>query len=340
MATMPIPSPCSPWQGEQKMAKRSWPRSSKSSVRGKGKEFESLGTKKASVSSEPRATVFSIAGRSDRPSGKKSVGDRGFCRGWLAMSWRSVYSEQPATLNTQSARATAIVREEKLFFILHLADMLSVEALQKARGLGQIEFGIASLDAEEETVGRSPREAVNGKDRVIRLWQLVQCQHTDNGKNRSAKNGQFEGNGNEGRPAVEGAPADILGISNGSDPVLQAETTQTSTQAADKGDKRNPGTACTDGLGEAFDGKRSIRIDTLIAGFARFFGRRQELFRRLEFAHYAVKTGAVFRHDGSFLACPSCTSSRISAMAMAGNPRTNRKTSMLNSPKIVPARVA
>src|SRR6516225_1888864 len=340
MATMPLPSPCRPWQGQQKMAKRSLPRSSKSSVRGTGKAFESFGTMRASVSSEPRATVFSIAGRADRPSGKKAVGESGFWRGWLAMSWRSVLSPQAATKEAKSTSTRGIASEERLFFIVHLADMLGVDSLQETCGLAQIELGIASLDAEKETIGGSRCEAVDIEDRMIRLRQLVQGQHADNRKNRSAKDRQFEGDGDEGRPTVERTATNVLGISDDGDPVLQTESRQSSPEAANEGYERNPRTSRTDGFGKTLDWKRSISVDALVAGFARFFSGRQELLRRFEFAHEPVKVRAMFGHEGCSRASPSWTNSRISAMAIAGKPRTNRKTSIVKRPKIVPARVA
>src|SRR5208283_5758715 len=95
------------------------------------------------------------------------------------------------------------VRSEELVFILHLADVLGRYTLQEPGGLCQVEFWIARFDAKEEAIGGRAREAFDAEDRMIRLRQFVQGEHTDHGKNRGAKDGQFKGDGNEGGPTVQ-----------------------------------------------------------------------------------------------------------------------------------------
>src|SRR5712692_4797871 len=144
-ATMPFPSPCKPWQGEQKILYRSSPRWSSSKLTSNGKLFESFGTKSSSLASEPRATVFSTSGRSERPSSKNDEGASGRFFGWLAMSCRR-YS-QPAPQTRQAA-----ARQREVLVIGHLGDVVGVNFLEDARAFRQMEFRIFGFDANKKTV--------------------------------------------------------------------------------------------------------------------------------------------------------------------------------------------
>src|SRR5229473_3124735 len=148
-ATMPFPSPCKPWQGEQKILYRSSPRWSSSKLTSNGKLFESFGTKSSSLASEPRATVFSTSGRSERPSSKNDEGASGRFFGWLAMSCRR-YS-QPAP-QTRQAAAQAAARQREVLVIGHLGDVVGVNFLEDARAFRQMEFRIFGFDANKKTV--------------------------------------------------------------------------------------------------------------------------------------------------------------------------------------------
>src|SRR6267154_2550420 len=118
IAIIPLPSPCKPWQGEQKILYRFSPRSRSSIVRGRGKAFESLGTVNSSRTREPRGTVFSTKGRAERPSVKKSEGERGRFLGCCAMSCLRLH---PASKNNDARaqmRSGAFGREELIIFQL------------------------------------------------------------------------------------------------------------------------------------------------------------------------------------------------------------------------------
>src|SRR5271154_4292973 len=108
-----------PWQGAQKILYRSWPRFSSSGVSGSGNAFDSLGTNKSSSAIEPRATVFSIKGRSERPSSKNGLGESGVFLGWSAISWRIW---QPPTATEKTAAHTPRRRREGLV-IVNLGDV-------------------------------------------------------------------------------------------------------------------------------------------------------------------------------------------------------------------------
>src|ERR1700687_2808539 len=178
MAIMPFPSPCKPWQGVQKILYRSSPRSSSSRFTGKGKLFDSFGTKSSSLASEPCATVFSTSGRSERPSGKNSEGESGLFFGWLAMSCRRYW--HPAVRN-RKAVAHAVMRRREGLVIRHLDDVVRVELLKEAGGFHEMKLRVASLDTDEEAVRRRMREARHIENRMVRLGQLVQGEESQNG---------------------------------------------------------------------------------------------------------------------------------------------------------------
>ncbi len=88
---MPRPVPAVSWHGEQKMLKRSSPRSRTSAVSGKGSASTSavpfFPVKNAASSwSVPRATVSSTIGRALEPFLKNMLSRNGIALGWLCMS--------------------------------------------------------------------------------------------------------------------------------------------------------------------------------------------------------------------------------------------------------------
>src|ERR1700756_4330091 len=126
----------------------------------------------ASSARDPRATVFSRIGRSERPSLKKSDGDSGRCFGCNAMS---CFRLHPASTTTHAVPQTtfhtrAIEARRRRSVIMHLAHVARIDALQKSRRFPKIELLIARLDAQEKAVrGGVLRKSLDVKERVIRL---------------------------------------------------------------------------------------------------------------------------------------------------------------------------
>src|SRR5207249_5793263 len=163
MTTKPLPSPCKPWQGEQKILKRSSPRSRSLRSTVRGKLFESFGTKSSSSASEPRATVFSTGGRSERPSPKNSEGESGRFFGWLAMSCRR-YSQPPPKIREATAQAAA--RQHEVLVKGHLGDMVRVNFLEEPGAFFQVEVRVLGLDANKKAVRRRVRETRDVENRM------------------------------------------------------------------------------------------------------------------------------------------------------------------------------
>src|SRR5258707_123113 len=88
-----------------------------------------------------------------------------------------------------------------------------------------------------------------------------------------------------------------------------------------------------------FHGKWRIRVDAAVAGGANFFHGMNQLRRVAKLTHHAVNMRAVKVLHYFSSSEVSATSSRISAMEIAGRTRTNRKIRVTNIP-MVPIKVA
>jgi len=78
MTIMPLPSPCKAnmaWRANNSVARFS--ALQQLCIKGKRKRIGIFRNDQLVVRIEPRATVFSISGRSERPSAKKSLSDSG-----------------------------------------------------------------------------------------------------------------------------------------------------------------------------------------------------------------------------------------------------------------------
>src|ERR1700759_4584609 len=110
------------------------------------------------------------------------------------MSWR--ISSQPEIAHTHAAaRSNAPIRTPVLFtrvlFILHLGDVVGIEALQKFCSAGQIKLWIARLDTNEKLIGRGTKKTRHVEHRMMRTRQPVQGNHAENRRKRCAEYRQF-----------------------------------------------------------------------------------------------------------------------------------------------------
>src|SRR5271167_456909 len=273
-----------PWQGPQKILYRSWPRFSSSGVSGSGNAFDSLGTNKSSSAIEPRATVFSINGRSERPSSKNGLGESGVFLGWSAISWRIW---QPlATTESMAAHRPSTMRE--VLVIMHLGNVMRVKPLQKTCGIRKVKFFVAGLNADEEAVRRGMRETVRIENRMVRLRQPVEREHSKHSGERSKENGHLKRDRNERRPAIQRAPGDIHRIGVDVYPVLEAKAAKPSQQAADERDKWDVISAHGHGFRHAFHRKRSVAFVVAVSCLANFRSGMNELLRLFKLANHAV----------------------------------------------------
>src|SRR5712664_2299340 len=176
------------------------------------------------------------------------------------------------------------------------------------------------------------------ENRMVRLGQFIQGEHSENSGEGRAENGELKGDGNESRPAIERAAANIHRVSDRRSPVLKSKTAQAPGQAAKQSNHGHEVALQPERLRETLDGKGSVGIKPAIACLADFFHGMNELLGRLKLTHHAVDMGALQLHYFSSSEV-SATSSRISAMEIAGRTRTNRKIRVTNMP-IVPMNVA
>src|SRR5262249_8451470 len=96
---MPSPLPCLPWHGEQKMSKRSCPRSMSTRVIGTGKSFTNFPSRPMppyialSSRKQPRATVSEGSGRALCPLAKNWLSESGLVFAWSYISLRHATTE-------------------------------------------------------------------------------------------------------------------------------------------------------------------------------------------------------------------------------------------------------
>ena len=57
--------------------------------------------------------------------------------------------------------------------IMHLGNVMRVKPLQKSRGIREVKFFVAGLDADEKAIRRGMRETVGIENRMMRLRQTV-----------------------------------------------------------------------------------------------------------------------------------------------------------------------
>src|SRR5258708_25635486 len=104
--------------------------------------------------------------------------------------------------------------------IRHLGNMMRMETVQEACGVRQMKLRVAGLDANKEAVRGCMREARHVENRVVRLGQPVQGEHSQNPRERRAKHKKLKRAGNESRPLIGRAASDSQRISDGRRPVL------------------------------------------------------------------------------------------------------------------------
>jgi len=181
------------------------------------------------------------------------------------------------------------------------------------------------------------RETMHVENRMIRLGQFVEGEHTENRSERRSENGQLKGDGNKSRPAIEGTAPDVQRVGARHSPVLKEESSDAPRQATEKCDRRHQIALQAKSFRKTFDREGSKGIEAAVARLADFLYSVEEFFRRAELAYHTIYVGTVLHHF--FSSDVSATSSRISAMEIAGRTRTKRKRSVTNMP-MVPIKVA
>src|SRR5260370_33960707 len=166
--------------------------------------------------------------------------------------------------------------------------MMGMETVQEARGVRQMKLRVAGLDANKEEVRGCMREARHVENRVVCLGQSVKGEHSENRGKSRAKNSKLKRDGNESRPAIERAAADVQRISNGRRPVLKIKATQAPGQAAQQSNKGHEVALQAERFGKTLDGKRSVGIETAIACLADFFHGMNEFLGCRKLTHHAV----------------------------------------------------
>src|SRR3954447_13209891 len=153
--------------------------------------------------------------------------------GWSCMSCR-----QPTTANAASDNASAPNVRRGL--IRHLPHMIRTHILQEFARVRRVVLLVIALDAEVELVARDLLEVHDVEQRVVRLWQSVQREHSDYRRQRRREDGALVRGNNEPRPRRKWASADVQRILQRRNPILERKTAQHAKQSAGQHDHRQP----------------------------------------------------------------------------------------------------
>src|SRR5665213_2515309 len=172
---------------------------------------------------------------------------------------------------------------------------------------------------------------------MMRFGQFVEREHSDDRGERGGKNRQFKRDGNEHRPTVERASADVHRITHDVRIPFHEITAESAANSGDQNDQRHEGFFLAEILRQAFHGKGRERVHFSEAVFVGGFRGDEDFFVVGKFRHQAVNV-FVRVHD-NFPSRFSATILRVSEMAIIGKKRTNKIISVKNNPTL-PASVA
>src|SRR6202034_1887916 len=122
--------------------------------------------------------------------------------------------------------------------LLNFKNSLGLQSFQKRLGLRQIELRVARLDAQKKLGGRGAGEPLDVERRVIGRRQPIQREHSENGGERRAENGQLERDRNPHGPAVERFSADIERKADHVGVPTHSETGQAAAETAAENQRR------------------------------------------------------------------------------------------------------
>ncbi len=115
---------------------------------------------------------------------------------------------------------------------------MRIQTFEKRLSACQIEFLVALLHHQEESVFRRQREARDIEDRMIRRRQAVHREHSENGAQSRAEYGELKGNRNECRPAIMRLAADVQRIADHIRVVLHEKSREAAEQSTGEDHRR------------------------------------------------------------------------------------------------------
>ena len=128
-----------------------------------------------------------------------------------------------------------------------------------------VELWIGGLDAQKEAISAGELEALDVENRMIGHRQAIERNHAENRRQRGHENGQFKGDRNKDRPAVQRPAADVDRVIDGGNPILQIESAERSRECR-RSEQAKAGGFCENrSLREAVDGKRAIAVHLAIS---------------------------------------------------------------------------
>src|SRR5262245_1139941 len=152
---------------------------------------------------------------------------------------------------------------------------------------------IVRFNDQEKSVAGGHRKIWSIEHWVIRLWKLVQNQHSQYCRKGCNQHGAFESDRNKRGPTVKGFTTNIDWIIDDFNPILHKEPAETAEQTANKNDYRQAGMRESNRFGKFFNRIRRVAIDTAIAGFVRLARGMTKFVWAFKFGHHAVQHGFV-----------------------------------------------
>ena len=159
---------------------------------------------------------------------------------------------------------------------------------QEFPGLLELEFGIVRFNAQEETGLAGQIKLGNVEQRMIGMRETVQREHAKCAGQTRAEDGEFKGNGDKRWPGIEGAAADVDGVTVGGGVNLHEESGEASANSAEEEDQGDAVAREAEGLIEAGHGEGGQGVEAEVAGVARLTGGVDEGFGGVEFREQAV----------------------------------------------------
>src|SRR6185369_14323917 len=268
-----------------------------------------------------------------RPSPKNGELRYGFIFGWSCMSCR----QAPPTRQTPNSKTTI----PSCFLNLDIANFDRPKTLQQIRHRAMVELRVIRLHREKESIPRGECKIRQVENRMIRLRELVQDQHSQHRGEGREQNRHFKSDRNKRGPTVVRLAAHIDRIIDHLDPVLHEKAGQPANHTADKNDQRQTRVREANRLRKFFNRKRRVAINPAVSRVVNFARRVDQIVRVLKLRQHAIKRRRMTsmmqqrRIRGHY----SSTSAsgrmvRISKIEIIGRNLMNRNSSVKKKPSV------
>src|SRR5215471_3481129 len=221
---------------------------------------------------------------------------------------------------------------EPLVLMRNFTHLSRLQRLQKLARAVVIEQRIRRLDAQEKSIAAGQRETRHIERRVIWHRQSAKPEQTKYSRQRRQKNRHLKRDDDVRGPTVQRAAANVDGVRDYRDPVLQQVAERPAHDAADQHDERQLVVMQVQRVAELLDRERRIRVQLAIALLARGASGGHQRSGAVEFGHYSVDRFVHLCASSSTFAWGSRV--RTSKIEIIGSRRMKMKNRNRNSPMV------